>query len=432
MKKKGISMLLVASMMIAVLGGCGTEAEKSAPEADGTEGSASAEEAVVELEFVNQKREAADTFQVLVDEFNAANPDVHVTLNTTPDGSGVLMTRASSGTLPDIMTHWPEDAQYVQFAKEGLLVDMKDKEYTGNVIDSYVEEIKLEDGGVYILPLSLNFMGIYYNVDKFEEAGLSIPSTWDELISVCDEIVAKGEVPFLLPNKDGWTISDLWNNISGKDRGNYKDFYAGLNDGTLSYAEDEIARDSLEKMVLLADEYSQGDTLSLGYDQAINDFATGKSYMFIQGSWALPSIEAANPDINVEIFPMPNDSGDMKQPVGVDSAICVSSKAAEDEVKGTAIDRFMSFLYSKESGQKYSDMDHSPSAIKGVEADIPQGERITELIETAGVLDVCVPPAGLEDSKRNEIQNIFMGTSVDDFLAWLDQEWVAARDAQAE
>lgn len=440
MKRKMTAMLLAVSMLAAGLTGCGNapgespagEERKTAGDGSGEAVPDGASAKPVEIEFVNQKREAAETFQAIVDAFNAANPDINVTLNTTPDGSGVLMTRASSDTLPDLMTHWPIDAQYVQFAREGLLADMSGKEYAGNVVDSYLEEIRMEDGGIYCMPISLSFMGIYYNVDKFAEAGFEVPGTWGELIGICDSIVEMGEIPFLMPNKDSWTVSQLWDNISGKDRGSYTELYAGLNAGTLTYAEDPVARASLEKMVLLTEKYSQGDTLSLGYDQAINDFAGGGAYMFIQGNWALPSIEAANPDVNVEIFPMPNDSGDMKQPTDVDCGICVSAKAAQDETKSAAVDRFMTFMFSTEGGQIYADMDHSPSAIKGVTADIPQGKRVLDLIDSAGVLDLNAPPAGLEDSKRAEIQNIFMGTSVDEFLSWLDVEWRSALEAQVQ
>lgn len=436
MKKRALSLILTAFFLAGNLQGC---ANTASSESGGlseslpvTQEDGSGTGKTVEIEFVNQKREAADTFQAIVDEFNTANPDVYVTLNTTPDGSGVLMTRASSGTLPDILTHWPIDAQYVQFAKEGLLADLKDKDYTGNIVESYLDEIKMDDGGIYCLPISLSFMGVYFNVDKFEQAGYNVPGTWEELIAICDDIKERGEIPFLLPNKDSWTVSQLWDNIGGKDRGSYEELYAGLNDGSLSYAADPIAIDSLEKMVLITEKYSQGDTLSLGYDQAISDFATGKAYMFIQGNWALPSIEAANPDIKVEIFPMPNEKGDMKQPIDVDCGICVSAKAVENEEKSAAIDRFMNYLFSTECGQKYSDMDHSPSAIKGVAADIPEGKRVLDLIDTAGVLDLNAPPAGFEDSKRAEIQNIFMGTGIDEFLVWLDGEWKAALEAEAQ
>lgn len=444
MKKKAIAILLTLSIAAAGIAGCGKQtsaentgaAAQETPAVQASESKEAAEEGTssgtVEIEFVNQKREAADTFQAVIDKFSEQNPDIKVTLNTTPDGSGVLMTRASSDTLPDILMHWPTDAQFVQFANEGLLADLTGKEYTGNIVDSYIEDLKMEDGGIYCLPISLNFMGVYYNVDKFMEAGLSVPATWDELIALCDKIVANGEVPFLLPNKDAWTVSQLWDNIGGKDRGGYADFYAGLDDGSQSYAADAIANDSMEKMVLLTEKYSQGDTLSLGYDQAINDFATGASYMFIQGSWALPSIQSANPDSNVEMFPMPNGSGDMKQPVGVDCAICVSAKAASDPAKSEAVDKFMTYLFSTEAGQMYSDRDHSPSAIKGVTADIPQDKLVLDLIDKAGVLDLAVPPTGFEDTKRSEIQNVFMGTSVSDFLTQLDEDWKTAREAEAQ
>ena len=414
MKKKAVSVLLAISMLAAGMMGCGkqaaTDSTGAAAETPAAQASESKEAAdtgassgAVEIEFVNQKREAADTFQAVIDKFSEQNPDIKVTLNTTPDGSGVLMTRASSDTLPDILMHWPTDAQFVQFANEGLLADLSGKDYTGNIVQSYIEDLKMEDGG-----------------------------TWDELIALCDKIVEKGEVPFLLPNKDSWTVSQLWDNIGGKDRGGYTDFYAGLDDGSQSYAADAIANDSMEKMVLLTEKYSQGDTLSLGYDQAINDFATGAAYMFIQGSWALPSIQAANPDANVEMFPMPNDSGDMKQPVGVDCAICVSAKAAADPAKSEAVDKFMAYLFSTEAGQMYSDMDHSPSAITGVTADIPQDKLVLDLIDKAGVLDLAVPPTGFEDTKRSEIQNVFMGTSVPDFLSQLDEDWKTAREAEAQ
>lgn len=444
MKKKVIALLLTMSMLFVGVTGCGQKnagEDEAAPagesqqaaQAEGQESKDTGTSAgTVEIEFVNQKREAADTFQAIIDKFSEANPDVKVILNTTPDGSGVLMTRASSDTLPDVLMHWPTDAQYVQFANEGLLADLSSKEYTGNIVDSYIEDLKMDDGGIYCLPISLNFMGVYYNVDKFNEAGLTVPKTWGELIEICDQIVARGEIPFLLPNKDSWTVSQMWDNIGGKDRGGFIDFYAGLDDGTQTYEKDAIANDSMEKMVLLTEKYSQGDTLSLGYDQAINDFATGSSYMFIQGSWALPSIEAANPDANVEMFPMPNDNGDMKQPVGVDCAICVSAKAASDPVKSAAVDKFMSYLFSAEAGQMYSDFDHSPSAIKEVSADIPQDKLVLDLIDKSGVIDLAVPPTGFEDTKRSEIQNVFMGTSVTDFLKQLDEDWKTAREAETQ
>lgn len=431
--KKISTFIIIVTFLIVLLTGCSSsKVTNGAKEPSSiTKKEAGGESSKVEFEFLNQKREAADTYQAVIDAFNKEYPNIKVTLNTVPDAGDVLMTRASSDTLPDVIMHWPSDAQYVQFANEGILADLSSKDYVKNIKADYVNTLRM-DGKIYILPLSLNFMGVYYNVDLFKEAGLTIPKTWDEFIKTCDTIKTKGDVPILLPNKDSWTVSQLWSNIEGKDRGSNTEIYKQMTSGASSYSKDELYKSSLEKMVTLTKDYSQGDTLSLGYDQAINDFAYGAAYMFIQGSWALPSIEAANPDINVAMFPMPNESGNMKQPVGVDSAICVSQTAAEIPEKMDAIDQFLGYLFSEKGAQLYSDLDHSPSAIEAVKADIPNAKAVLDLIETDGILDVSSPPTGFENTKRSKIQTVLMDGDIDEFLSELSKDWkeTAAVDAK--
>ena len=343
MKKRIVSAILATAMVATLFAGCSNNNSSSTSSAAKDDSSSKAtssttesgaestpagnDGAKVEIEFLQQKREAVDTFDALIQEFQKQNPNITVTQNTVPDAGTVLMTRAASNEMPDVLTHWPTDAAYIQFATQGRLKDLTDNACMDNVIDSYKESIKL-DGKYYTVPISLNFMGVFYDVDKFKDGGYEVPKTWDEFINLAKDIQGKGEVAFVLPDKDSWTISQGWDNIGGKDRGGEMGkFYDELRAGTTTYQDDPIAVDSMEKMIELR-EYSQGDTLSLGYDQAINDFATGTGYMFIQGIWALPSIESANPDKNVAMFPMPNDKGDMKQPLGVDVAICAGADSS--------------------------------------------------------------------------------------------------------
>lgn len=417
MKKRIVSAILATAMVATLFAGCSNNNSSSTSSAAKDDSSSKAtssttesgaestpagnDGAKVEIEFLQQKREAVDTFDALIQEFQKQNPNITVTQNTVPDAGTVLMTRAASNEMPDVLTHWPTDAAYIQFATQGRLKDLTDNACMDNVIDSYKESIKL-DGKYYTVPISLNFMGVFYDVDKFKDGGYEVPKTWDEFINLAKDIQGKGEVAFVLPDKDSWTISQGWDNIGGKDRGGEMGkFYDELRAGTTTYQDDPIAVDSMEKMIELR-EYSQGDTLSLGYDQAINDFATGTGYMFIQGIWALPSIESANPDKNVAMFPMPNDKGDMKQPLGVDVAICAGADTTGD--KADAVDKFLLYLSSTEAAQMYSDKDHSPSCIKGVEAQIPQAQAVLDLIDTAGVLDISAPPAGFEETKRSKLQ----------------------------
>ena len=339
------------------------------------------------------------------------------------------MTRAASNDIPDVMMHWPTDSQFVQFAQQGRVKALDDTQALGNVMENYLDAVKFEDGHYYCIPFSGNFMGVFYDVDKFEEAGYEIPTTWDELITIAEDIKSKGEVAFVFPDKDAWTLSQLQSNIEGKNRPDSTEFIAQIEAGEATYQDDEITVDSWEK-VLQLHEYSQGDTLSLGYDQAISDFATGTGYMFPQGSWAAPSIEAANPDKNFDMFPMPNDSGDIQQPLGLDTGLCLGvNEHGEDAA--IASEMFLNFIASAEGAQIYADLDHSPSCIEGVEADIPQGTGVVAILDEKGVLSTATLPAGFEETKRSKIQQVLIDGDITSLLTTLTQDHVAAAESAA-
>ena len=74
----------------------------------------------------------------------------------------------------------------------------------------------------------------------------------------------------------------------------------------------------------------------------------------------------------------------------------------------------------------YSDKDHSPSCIKGVEAQIPQAQAVLDLIDTAGVLDISAPPAGFEETKRSKLQQVLIDKDVNAFLTTMTEDFLAA------
>lgn len=421
MISKKLVSLGMALVLLATMAGCG--GTSSTAQSQNTTQSASGKD--VEIEFVQVKREAADTYTKLINEFSKKHPNIKIKQNVVPDAQEVLMTRASSGKLPDMMNHWPTDAQYIQFADEGLLLDLSDKEYLSGIKKSYLDAVK-RNGKVFIAPLNLNFMGLYYNADKFKQAGLSVPKTWDELIKVSKAIKAKGETAFLLPNKDSWTVSQLWMNIEGKDLGQHSEIYAKIGSGKATFSDYPAYKSSLEKMIQLLD-YSEPNSMALGYDQAINDFANGKGWMFIQGSWALPSIKAANPKMNVKMAVLPNDKGDMKAVVSADTGFCVNANLAKDPDKLAAVDAFLSFVFSKEGAQIYADNDKSYSCVDGVSLSVPEFQDFQDYANKNGtVMDVSALPTGFEDTKRGKIQNVLLDKNVDAFLNTMTEDFQSA------
>lgn len=71
------------------------------------------------------------------------------------------------------------------------------------------------DGKTYALPLSQNYMAIFYNGDIFEQVGITeLPTTWDELMAVCDKLVAAGITPFAFGDKDPGRVGHCFQALS--------------------------------------------------------------------------------------------------------------------------------------------------------------------------------------------------------------------------
>lgn len=420
--KKIFACLLAGLLALSSLSACNNSSTESSGSGDG--GSAAGDDAqgggeTVELEFVQQKREATETFDAVIELFQESHSNIVIKQNTVPDAGQVLMSRAASNTLPDLMTHWPGDASFTAFCEEGKIIDITDADFVSNIDESYVNGI-LQDGKLYCIPVALNFMGVWYNVDKFTEAGYEIPQTWDEMIDIAKDIQSKGDgdYAFVLPDKDTWTIDQCLSNIYGKSLQDYtiQDIYDEVGTTDKTFADYPELVDAAEKAIELRD-YSNGDTLSLGYDAAVSEFATGSGYMFLQGSWLYASLKAANPDGNFAMFTLPNDDGNPLQTMGVDLAIAGSTNTAhEDEVM-----EFLAFMASKEGAQKYSELDGSPSCVSGVESSLDYAADVLDTFAENGALSVSFRPGTYQDDYRAETQGLLINKDVEGWVATVTQ-----------
>ena len=189
--KKVTALLISAVLATGLLAGCGSSGEGQGGEsAEGSSGK-------IELEFFTQKREAADTFDKIIAEFNASQDEIVVTQNIVPDSTSVLMSRAATEDLPDIIqVGGMQDSNTMQFMKEGHFLDLTGMECLNQVVDNYQEAIKFK-GKNYVVPISANFSGVYYNKDKFEEKGYTVPKTYDELIALAQKMQADAAKKFV-------------------------------------------------------------------------------------------------------------------------------------------------------------------------------------------------------------------------------------------
>ena len=273
-------MLCMTSAM--VLGGCGQKSENSGK---------------IEIELVQYKPEAVKTFEKIEEEFNATHDDIHLTIESPNDAMTVLKTRFIREDYPDIIGIGG-DINYSYFVDSGILADLSDYEGLSEVKPAYLDIIEglefVPTEGTYGLPYVANAAGVLYNKDMFAEHGWEIPQTWDEFISLCEEIQNEGIQPLYFGYKDTWTCLAPWNALAVGLAPS--DVCQQVNKGETTFSKEypQVA----EKMLELLN-YGEDGPFGYGYNDACTAFANGESAMYTIGSYAIPQIKSVNPDMNI-------------------------------------------------------------------------------------------------------------------------------------
>ena len=100
------------------------------------------------------------------------------------DYSQYLGAKTVANDLPDLFYLNPfSDLQ--QYARQGYLLDLSDQPFAGRIYDSTKSGVTY-DGKIYAYPSTIEYWGLFYNLDLFEQAGITeIPQTFSQLEEVC-------------------------------------------------------------------------------------------------------------------------------------------------------------------------------------------------------------------------------------------------------
>ncbi|MCI7775126.1 MAG: substrate-binding domain-containing protein [Enorma sp.] len=398
----GLSAAGAASLM---LGGC------SETRSDGK----------TEVEFVSYKREAVSIFEALMAEFNESNDHIYLNFTSPNDAVTIMKTRFVREDYPDVVAIGG-DASYADFVDSNILADMTEYPGMAQVQQAYQDIMKsvtyVPMDGIYGVPYIANAAGMLYNKDMFAEKGWDIPETWDEFIALCEEIKAEGEVlPLYLGFLDTWTILSPWNSILVDLVP--QDHIRKVNAGEAKFA--DYYREPAEKLYQLL-QYGEEGPFAYSYEDACTAFARGQSAMFPCGSFAVPQILSANPDMNVGLFAMPaaDDSEDRLVVSGVD--LCWNMTVANEDHREQVYE-VIDFLNEPDNLQTYCDDQKAIPCIEGDFTLDPLFDDIQEFLDAGKVIDYPDHsyPSGMACDAR--LQAFLMDGDVDAFLENWDSLW---------
>ena len=239
MKKRIISLLLVLSMifsaaaMVSCNGGEGAgegNTGKVAYEvpAEGYDGSA------VTITFYHSMgQKLQDVLNTYIPEFNKLYPNITVEHSSMGNYDGVrdqIKTALTAGNQPNIAYCYPDHVALYNVAKAVVPLDsfiestitVTDAtgaesvlgftaEQIADFIPGYYQEGAAFDeaGTMYTLPMSKSTEALYYNKTFFEKNGLSLPTTWEEMGTLCEQIKAIDPdcVPLGYDSEANWFIT---------------------------------------------------------------------------------------------------------------------------------------------------------------------------------------------------------------------------------
>lgn len=386
-------------------------------------GCQSSKDDVVTIEMVQYKPEAVDVFEELEQKFNETHDNIRLVIDSPNDAMTILKTRFIREDYPDLIAIGG-DINYSNFLDAGLLMDISDFDGLSEIKQAYLDMDKeleyVPMDGVYAVPYMANAAGVLYNKDIFEEHGWTIPTTWDEFISLCEEIQEAGVQPLYFGYRDVWTCLAPWNAMAVDLAPS--DVCYQVNAGETTFAENY--REVAEKQKQLMN-YAQDDPFAYSYNDACTAFARGESAMYVIGSYAVPQIQSVNPDINIDsfVFPASNNSEENILNSGNDLQISVMENC---EYKEEAYE-VIRFLMEDENVQFYLDDQNAVPCKEGEFELTPVLDGMKTYINEGILADYQDHYYPAEMSVDAMIQTYLMDDSenaLDSFMERFDTEWV--------
>ena len=344
-----------------------------------------AEPVEITLWHMEQPPHRVERIQALIDEFNAANPEIRV--SQEPQNWGEIYAKApaavAAGAGPDMLFAIPDFAPILKQmgALESVADFVAELDAAHDFVDSTVEAYSY-DGGVWAVPLYNMTLNLWYRKSVLEEAGIAVPTSWEEWRAAAEALTTDGQYGMGLPaNRQLYTDQTVY---SVMVNGGASEIYDEAGALRFDNPETVAAYDFYNSMM----PFSPPDAPSWTWGEAEACFASRSCAMIMQFtviSTYETQAEGDAADLGVAAIPTADGSGD-NATIAYANAVMLLS---DDEAKREASKAFIRFLLQPENYGRFLNMEPGlfmPVTADGATADSfwndPMVQEYREQIET--------------------------------------------------
>lgn len=285
----------------------------------------------------------------IVDYYNTPSDDVIIsrTFDEATHKVGVEYTRekfpgdqliakvlqmGASHSMPDILMLDSPDLQ--QVAASGALTPLTDYGISTKGFSDQVADVGMYDGKLYGIAPCVNTIALFYDAAALDRAGVSTPSTWDELRDAAKELTGDGRYGLAfsaIATYEGafQFLPFMWSNGGDETRLEDPKVYEAS-----SFWADLVADGSVSRSVV---NWGQGDVM--------DQFKAGNAAMCVNGPWNVPGLSSDTPDLDwdVAILPAPTSGAESIAPLGGEVwTIPATGDAEKQKQAGQVLKEFVS------------------------------------------------------------------------------------------
>ena len=429
MKKRLLTTLLTCAAVASLLAGCGSGAKDNNDNIySGTLTLATWDNNL--YTFIEQND--------MIGKFQEHYPDVEIEIEKVKSDSeywDAMKMRASANQLPDIMIN----KTFTLTRFKDYLIDLSETQACAN---NELAEGYAVDEKVLGIPMTSGYEYVYYWNDMFAEAGVEVPTTWDEFIAAgttLQNYYGASDADFMALAcglKDEWPDYPFMEFMPSLESGNGQN-WNDMAKQDEPFAEGTDINNAYQKVYKLFTSGVLGkDPLGLGHDQVLSMFSAKKAAMIACGDWALQTMQKDAEDLSdLGTFYLPARNTE-ENPYNVivqgDSFMGVTTHSKHQE----AAVAFIEWFYSEECYPDYINYISSASSMTNflkekdpvlAEADEMCPDKVLIMYDGGGDDFTAIQNNITFDYKKLGAQMLTEGFDLNATFAELNEKWKNAR-----
>ena len=195
----------------------------------------------------------------------------------------------TAGNGPDVFLRQPTYGDQYKLIKYHRVLYLNGQPWLSRLPKTALQGI---NGKIVGFASSQSIESVYYDKIGLKSLGLSIPTTWTQLLSECDSAYAKGHTLVGAGYADAWTIPILWEaempsivygQVPNFDQLRYAD--------RTTFASNPQFMETLQRFADFTKHHcTDSSAFGTTFVQSLSKFATHKYGLLMEGSWALAQL----------------------------------------------------------------------------------------------------------------------------------------------